>query len=470
MQPTLQKLKPGDPLNRLRSSTWNALVDNAQASRLLAGGGASWQGPGIVLVKNTSTVAIPRWGAMPITDPLFEIGDGGIEAIENALQLASGDNIELNAGRVAIPLEEIAPDRLGRAMVYGTVLARISVAHTTDTRAGLYPTRPLLLTAEGGSGTFTVGETVTQAGSTATGQFVSESGGLIALIPLTGTFNTSGAFTGGTSGATRTFTTAGTITDTRTNEVYLRSGHAGEVDILWKESGVSDPEGAGTEDNPLDLKWAIVHLGKRTRDRILAIIGTANDYILPDTTTTKIRYLYDWAEARIEANRASGNFGRYVAFSTGLSTTAQPELRAINRAEAQFLDGSTHAAGELAVPVRPGTVVELKPERDTEGNTVWVFDAPIPEVLRGIITAVSGASGSTPVVASGVTYTIRLVDRETSPSISGVRAYWGTPRLEADKIVPAAVGDACLVAQFPLDDELEWRALVTERFASASCA
>lgn len=64
------------------------------------------------------------------------------------------------------------------------------------------------VSCSGGSGTFTYGETITQATSGATGTFYYEEGGKVYLLDIAGTFDNSHALTGGTSGATRATVTA----------------------------------------------------------------------------------------------------------------------------------------------------------------------------------------------------------------------------------------------------------------------
>lgn len=59
------------------------------------------------------------------------------------------------------------------------------------------------IAVSGGAGTFTLGETVTQTTSGATGTFQYLTGGFIYLTRLTGTFANTLNLTGGTSGATR---------------------------------------------------------------------------------------------------------------------------------------------------------------------------------------------------------------------------------------------------------------------------
>jgi hypothetical protein len=65
------------------------------------------------------------------------------------------------------------------------------------------------------TGTFVLGETVTQAVSGATGKFVKETAGVMTLYNVVGTLNAVNVLTGGTSGATTTAT--GTLTVNRTD-------------------------------------------------------------------------------------------------------------------------------------------------------------------------------------------------------------------------------------------------------------
>lgn len=76
------------------------------------------------------------------------------------------------------------------------------------------------LTVSGGAGTFTAGETVTQATSGATGLFISLIGSEVFLQVTSGTFNGSNGLTGGSSGATRN------VSAVRFDSLYGRTGTA----------------------------------------------------------------------------------------------------------------------------------------------------------------------------------------------------------------------------------------------------
>ena len=89
------------------------------------------------------------------------------------------------------------------------------------------------------SGPFTVGETVTQTTSTATGIFVSQTASSVTLIPVTGTFvgTSADTLTGGTSAATVT-----TLTGIVTNANVQSSGGQYEVTVL---TSINPPLNAG---------------------------------------------------------------------------------------------------------------------------------------------------------------------------------------------------------------------------------
>lgn len=95
------------------------------------------------------------------------------------------------------------------------------------------------VTASGGSGTFTYDETITQAVSGATGTFRYETGGKVYVDTVSGTWNASGALTGGTSGATRaTVTATASITEAKhavpeTAFLFIRPARR-----EWKRLGV----------------------------------------------------------------------------------------------------------------------------------------------------------------------------------------------------------------------------------------
>lgn len=67
----------------------------------------------------------------------------------------------------------------------------------------------------GSTGTFVVGETVTQSGSGATGTFGYIESGYMYVVAVSGTFAGSGTLTGGTSGATRTTTSTADVTESK---------------------------------------------------------------------------------------------------------------------------------------------------------------------------------------------------------------------------------------------------------------
>jgi len=178
--------------------------------------------------------------------------------------------------------------------------------------------------------------------------------------------------------------------DIAEDETVLRSGATGAAAILWKEEGTGE-------------KWAVVEVGRPPRDRIIAILGEAEEI-----HEQKFRWKYPWREARIDGDPTSDTYGRYVAWHGGLSSKdadgdEDPAKQALNRFEAHLAtlaeqpdDEGTEgfanagaclipgvqqecppakAAIPMLKPIMPGVAVALAAERDTRGRTVWTFQA-----------------------------------------------------------------------------------------------
>lgn len=169
----------------------------------------------------------------------------------------------------------------------------------------------------------------------------------------------------------------------------LVSGGSGGTAILWKEDGVGE-------------KWAIVDIGRPRSDKIVAILGEATEI-----TGERFRWRYPWDEAAIDGDPESETFGRYIKVEDGLTSAGDPDKYAINRFESHHSDvpdqepegtdgfggvRSYFVPGQLepfnpagfcprkaAIPIlRPilkGVAVQMTAERDTQGGTVWCFQA-----------------------------------------------------------------------------------------------
>jgi hypothetical protein len=183
--------------------------------------------------------------------------------------------------------------------------------------------------------------------------------------------------------------------DTYPDEQFLRSGFTGAARILWKEPGAGQ-------------KLAVVEIGPADRDRFAARLGTAS---LIDGRT--FGWLYEWEEARLDADPFSFSFGQYVrpsgsAAEGWLASAGDPAKLAFNRYEAHlsvfheqsggtegFANGGAciipgalencpprRAAVPLLHPIPEGVVVELRAERTLLGDTRFVFEALNPVVLQ----------------------------------------------------------------------------------------
>lgn len=184
--------------------------------------------------------------------------------------------------------------------------------------------------------------------------------------------------------------------DLKADETVLASAASGGTAILWKEDGTGE-------------KWAVVEIGRPPRDRIVAILGEAEEI-----TGERFRWRYPWQEARLDGDPGSETFGRYVKIENGLSSGSDSANYAINRFESHhsdvppddpegtdgfgalkslFIPGQIEnpdgdqgycprkAAVPMLRPVLNGVAIALTAEKNTKGKTVWAFQANNPAEL-----------------------------------------------------------------------------------------
>jgi hypothetical protein len=129
------KAKRGDPLN-FPAQLQNDLIDLLGAGQtgqaLTTISGAASQGV-VVRVRNTTSSARARWDCMSLTTTLrFTIGTAGRESVIFNAEAANADR------PAAILQEPIAPNKYGRALIFGYTLAKVQTA----TSATLLAARP----------------------------------------------------------------------------------------------------------------------------------------------------------------------------------------------------------------------------------------------------------------------------------------------------------------------------------------
>ena len=171
--------------------------------------------------------------------------------------------------------------------------------------------------------------------------------------------------------------------DTLPGEDKLHSTFTGAARILWKQPGTGE-------------KLAVLDLRPAGRDHFSAMLGQAHPI-----DGHAFGWLYEWQEVRLDANPASGTFGRYLPPLGGLSSGIAEQRLAFNRFEALLLgspeafEGSQGYVGMEACgipaalrhcpprriamptlrPVPAGLVVEIRAERTLQGRTRFVFEA-----------------------------------------------------------------------------------------------
>lgn len=117
-------------ITAIRPKTWNAIADVVNGGRVGAGGaaatpGADGMGRGWVWIKNNSGSDRSRFDCMSLGDPTMALTtDGQVDVVFAA---TTADP----AKTPAILLEPIANGRVGRAVIYGLCLAKVTAGSTS---------------------------------------------------------------------------------------------------------------------------------------------------------------------------------------------------------------------------------------------------------------------------------------------------------------------------------------------------
>lgn len=131
----MRKVKPGDPV-RIPAETWNTFIDVADAWRrqqhqIRRTPQSDVPQTGIVLVRNTSGAARPRFGVLGVAGPILDPEDNLAGFQERATVrgvVPTADHV----GRFVVLLEPLADGAIGRACVDGICIARVEVASAND--------------------------------------------------------------------------------------------------------------------------------------------------------------------------------------------------------------------------------------------------------------------------------------------------------------------------------------------------
>lgn len=138
MPDPLKKVRAGDPLN-IPATAYNAFVDAALAARrgqLDRAGGpiASRPDAGIILVSNATGTDLDRFGVVGLDAPIIDPADNADGFAERPAMSGVTPTAE-HAGRFGVLLEPIADGAVGRAVVAGVTVCRITLASEAHTHA-----------------------------------------------------------------------------------------------------------------------------------------------------------------------------------------------------------------------------------------------------------------------------------------------------------------------------------------------
>lgn len=131
----MEKVKPGERL-RIPAETWNTFIDVADAwrrQRHAVHRKPQHDGPqtGIVLVRNESGAARPRFGVLGIDGPILDPEDSLAGFQERPTVRGVVPTAE-HVGRFVVLLEPLADGAIGRASVDGICIARVEMSSAGD--------------------------------------------------------------------------------------------------------------------------------------------------------------------------------------------------------------------------------------------------------------------------------------------------------------------------------------------------
>lgn len=131
----MRKVKPGDPL-QIPAQTWNTFIDVAEAFQrqqhaVRRTPQRDLLNTGILLVRNTSGAARPRFGVLGIAGPVIN-PDDNLPEFQGQVALRGVVPTAEHVGRFVVLLEPLADGAIGRACVDGLCAARVEVASASD--------------------------------------------------------------------------------------------------------------------------------------------------------------------------------------------------------------------------------------------------------------------------------------------------------------------------------------------------
>lgn len=130
-----QRARPGERMT-LSAAAWNACLDAAEAHRTRKPTGTprtpQFRQADIVLVKNASETAVPRFGVLGV-DGVIVTPDDSLANFQNQVALVGGTPDTLtHRGKFVVCLDPLAAGAIGRAWIAGVCAAKVEVTHDDD--------------------------------------------------------------------------------------------------------------------------------------------------------------------------------------------------------------------------------------------------------------------------------------------------------------------------------------------------
>lgn len=125
------RARPGEPM-KLSAVAWNACLDAAEAHRRRQGPTGAPTQPqfrqaDIVLVKNTSGSAVPRFGVLGI-DGVIVTPTDSLQEFQNQIAVLGTTPAAAHVGKFVVCLDPLATNAIGRAWIAGVCHVQVDVA------------------------------------------------------------------------------------------------------------------------------------------------------------------------------------------------------------------------------------------------------------------------------------------------------------------------------------------------------
>jgi hypothetical protein len=141
----MRRVRPGDEIT-IAAADYNRLLDAAEAhARDRLPGGKQRPAPvhrdaGLVRIQNKTASAVPMGGVLAISGPVADPetnAEAAARFVREFAALGVAPTVDDHVGQIAVTIEPIAADAVGRAVIDGIAAARVNVIESWHTFADL---------------------------------------------------------------------------------------------------------------------------------------------------------------------------------------------------------------------------------------------------------------------------------------------------------------------------------------------